>query len=53
MMEKQIDFKDTAMMLGQTDLDGWMNAHCNIAGTHKVRAPWWIKEEAKAHDKQK
>lgn len=37
----------TAMALGQTDLDGWMNAECSIMGTHKVRAPWWIKEEAK------
>lgn len=37
----------TAMIVGQTDLDGWMNAECAVAGTHKVRAPWWLKEEAK------
>lgn len=42
--EKQIP---THMKLGQTDLDGWMNDKCSIAGTHKVRAPWWIKEEMK------
>jgi len=38
---------ESAMALGQTDLDGWMNGKCEIMGTHKVRAPWWIKEEAK------
>lgn len=36
---------ESAMAVGQTDLDGWMNAPCDIAGTHKVRAPWWIKKE--------
>ena len=52
-MKEQIDFEHTAMVLGQTDLDGWMNAPCSIAGTHKVRAPWWIKEEAKRHAEQR
>lgn len=52
-MEGQIDFEHTAMVLGQTDLDGWMNAPCSIAGTHKVRAPWWLKEEAKTNGEQR
>ena len=38
---------ESSKMVGQSDLDGWMNAPCKIMGTHKVRAPWWLKEEAK------
>ena len=38
---------ESAKMVGQTDLDGWMNAPCKTMGTHKVRAPWWERTEMK------
>ena len=44
---------ESAKEVGQTDLDGWMNAPCKIMGTHKVRAPWWTeKGEVGCCDKQ-
>ena len=48
----EINRTETCMMVGQSDLDGWMNAPCEIMGTHKVRAPWWIKEETKNNVKK-
>ena len=39
-MESEEHKFKSAAAVGQTDLDGWMNAPCKIMGTHKVRAPW-------------